>query len=106
MKTIFLIRQLMERCREQKKYMHMNTLPFLVPTPIPETPMHLIETCSSRTYMPIEISSYKELLRDGHTTKQCVQLLSELPLNALIETYLGGVSTNNIKNQISNNQLH
>jgi hypothetical protein len=30
--------------------------------------MNPIETYSSRTYMPIEISSYKELLRDGHTT--------------------------------------
>jgi hypothetical protein len=65
--------------------------------------MHPIETYSSRTYMPIEVSSYKELLRDGHTTNQCIQLLPELSLNALIETYLRGVSTNNIKNQISNN---
>jgi hypothetical protein len=32
----------------------------LVPTPIPKTPMHPIKTYSSRTYMPIEISSYKE----------------------------------------------
>jgi hypothetical protein len=59
--------------------------------------MNSIETYYSRTYMPIEIS-YKELLRDGYTTTQCVQLLPELHLNALIETYLRGVSTNNIKN--------
>jgi hypothetical protein len=56
--------------------------------------------------MSIEVSSYKELLRDGHTTNQYVQLLSELSFNVLIETYLRGVSTNNIKNQISNKQLH
>jgi hypothetical protein len=49
--------------------------------------MHPIETYSTRTYMSIKVS-YKELLRDGHITNQCVQLLSELPLNALIETYL------------------
>jgi hypothetical protein len=42
--------------------------------------------------MPIEISSYKELLRDWHTTNQCVQLLPELHLNTLIETYLRGIS--------------
>jgi hypothetical protein len=48
--------------------------------------------------MPIEISSYKEFLRDGHATNQCVQLLLQLHLNTLIETYLRGVSTNNIKN--------
>jgi hypothetical protein len=57
----------------------------LVPTPILETPINLIETYSSRTYMPIEIPSYKEILRDGHTTNQCVQLLSKLHLNTLIE---------------------
>jgi hypothetical protein len=44
--------------------------------------------------MSIKVS-YKELLRDGYTNNQCVQLL-ELPHNALIETYLKGVSTNNI----------
>jgi hypothetical protein len=48
--------------------------------------------------MSIEISSYKELLRDGHTTNQCVQLLPELHFNTLIETYLRGLSTNDIKN--------
>jgi hypothetical protein len=68
--------------------------------------MNPIEIYSSRTYMPIETSSYKELLRDGHTTNQCVQLLPELHLNTLIETYLRGVSTNTIKNKISNKQLH
>jgi hypothetical protein len=67
--------------------------------------MHPIETYSSRIYMPIEVSSYKKLLRDGYTTNQCVQLFSELPLNTFIETYLRGVSINNIKNQISNKQL-
>jgi hypothetical protein len=46
--------------------------------------------------MSIEISSYKELLRDGHTTNQCIQLLSELHLNTLIVTYLKDVCTNNI----------
>jgi hypothetical protein len=68
--------------------------------------MSPFETYSSRTYMSIDISSYKELLKDGHTTNQCVQLLLELHLNTLIETYLRGVNTNNIKNQIFNNQLH
>jgi hypothetical protein len=68
--------------------------------------MHPIETYSSRTYMPIEVSSYKVLLRGGNTTNQRIQLLLELPLNTLIETYLRGVSTNNIKNKISNKQLH
>jgi hypothetical protein len=68
--------------------------------------MNHIETYSSKTYMPIEIFSYKEFLREGHTTNQCVQLLLELHLNVLIETYLRGVNTKNIKNQISNKQLH
>jgi hypothetical protein len=68
--------------------------------------MNSIKTYSSRTYMSIRISYYKELLRDGHTTNQCVQFLSELHLNTVIETYLRCVSTNNIKNQISNKQLH
>jgi hypothetical protein len=49
--------------------------------------------------MSIEVS-YKELVKDGHTTNQRVQLL-ELSLNALIDTYFRGVSTNNMKNQIS-----
>jgi hypothetical protein len=44
----------------------------LVPTPIPKTPMHPIKTYSSRTYMPIEVSSYKEFLRYGHTTDPSV----------------------------------
>jgi hypothetical protein len=56
--------------------------------------------------MPIEISSYKEFLGYEHTTNQCVQLLLKLYLNTLIETYLRDASTNNIKNQISNKQLH
>jgi hypothetical protein len=34
----------------------------LIPTFIPQTLMNHIETYSSRTYMPIEISSHKELL--------------------------------------------
>jgi hypothetical protein len=68
--------------------------------------MHPIETYSNRTYMSIEFSSYKEIIRYGHTTNQHVQLILELPLTALIDTYLKGISTNNIKNQISNEQLH
>jgi hypothetical protein len=34
--------------------------------------MNPIETYSNRTYMPIEVSSYKEFLRDGYTTNQCI----------------------------------
>jgi hypothetical protein len=56
--------------------------------------------------MPIEVASYKKLLSDGYTTNHRIQLLLELPFNALIESYLRGVSTNNIKNQISNKQFH
>jgi hypothetical protein len=78
----------------------------LVPTLVPEALMHPIKTYSSRTYMPIEVSFYKEFLRDGHTTNHRIQLLPIVSLNALIETYLRGVSTNNIKNQIPNKQLH
>jgi hypothetical protein len=72
-----------------------DILPFLVPTPVPEAPTYPIETYSSKTYMSIEVSSYKELLRDGHTTNQRVQRPLELSLNALIKTYLRGISTNN-----------
>jgi hypothetical protein len=50
-------------------------------------------------------NSYKDLLKDEHTTNQHVQLLPELPLNSLIEIYLRGVSTNNIKNKIYNQEL-
>jgi hypothetical protein len=60
----------------------------------------------NRTYTPIEVSSHKQLLRDGHTINQRAQLLSELSLKAVIKTYLMGVDTNNIKNQILNQQFH
>jgi hypothetical protein len=60
--------------------------------------MNLIKTYSNRIYMSIEIFSYKKLLRYEHTINQYVQLLPELYINTLIETYLRSVSTNNIKN--------
>jgi hypothetical protein len=49
--------------------------------------MHPIKFHSSKTYILIVVSSYQELLRNGHTTSQQVQLLIELPFNALIVTY-------------------
>jgi hypothetical protein len=57
--------------------------------------------------MPIEVSSPPiEIIRDAHTTYQHFQLLSKLHFNALIETYLRGISIDNIKNQIFNNQFY
>jgi hypothetical protein len=76
---------------------------FLLPYPKPPcTPLK--STLVEPTCPLIEISSYKELPRDGHTTNKSIQLLLELPLNAPIETYLRGVSTNNIKSPMSNKQ--
>jgi hypothetical protein len=61
----------------------------------PKSPCTPSKPTLSRTYMPIEVS-YEELLRDGHTSNQHVQLLLEMSLNAVIKTYLRGVSTNNV----------
>jgi hypothetical protein len=47
--------------------------------------------------MSIEVSTYKKILKDEYTTNQHIQLFTWLPLNALTETYLRGVITNNIK---------
>jgi hypothetical protein len=41
-----------------------NILPLLIPTTIPEPPVHPLETYISRTNMAVEVSSYKDFLAE------------------------------------------
>jgi hypothetical protein len=82
-----------------------NILPLLIPTTIPEPPVHPLETYISRTNIAVEVSSYKEFLADRHGTNHTIKIFPKLPLGALAKTYLRGIGTDHIQSQISNYQL-
>jgi hypothetical protein len=56
--------------------------------------------------MAIEVSSYEELLTDRHGTNHAIKVFPKLILGALTKTYLRGIGTDHIQNQISNDQPH
>jgi hypothetical protein len=75
----------------QREVQHILSL--LVPTIIPKPPMHSLETSIRHTHMAIGVSSYEELLPDGHGTNHAIQVFPKLPLDALTKTYLWGIGT-------------
>jgi hypothetical protein len=82
-----------------------NILPLLIPTTIPEPPVHLLEIYISRTNMAVEVSSYKEFLADRRGTNHAIEIFSKLSFGVLAKTYLRGIGTDHIQSRISNYQL-
>jgi hypothetical protein len=66
--------------------------------------MHSLETNIRPTHMAIEVSSYEELLPDGHGTNHAIQVFPKLPLDALTKTYLWGIGIDHIQSHIPNYQ--
>jgi hypothetical protein len=81
-----------------------NILPLLIPTNIPEPPVHPLETYISHTHMAVEVSSYEQFLADRRGTNHAIKIFLKLPLGALAKTYLRGIGTDHIQSRISNYQ--